>query len=108
VVREHTEEAKRFYNSATWKKARKNYIERPEVAGLCEHCLKQGLYESGYIVDHIVEIDSSNINDTNITLNPENFHTYVYSIITERHSVRRIRVVRKKVMGLIVVGNTFL
>ena len=73
MVREHTTEAKRFYNSKAWKIARRNYIESPEVNGLCEHCLKQGLYESGYIVDHVIEINIDNINDTNITLNPDNF-----------------------------------
>lgn len=70
---EHSQFAKKFYNSTAWKKARKNYIESPEVAGLCEHCLKQGLYERGYILDHIIEINIDNINDTNITLNPDNF-----------------------------------
>lgn len=64
-VRQHTAEAKRFYKSAAWQKCRASYISK--VFGICEHC--DG---NGYIVDHITEINSHNINDSSITLNHDN------------------------------------
>lgn len=63
----HTAAAKKFYNSKQWRKCRASYIMTvPD--GLCEHCN----YNAGYIVDHIKEINSNNINDPMITLNHDN------------------------------------
>lgn len=64
-MKQHTAEAKRFYNTAAWKKCRASYIYT--VHGLCEHC-----DSPGYILDHIEEINIHNINDPNITLNHDN------------------------------------
>lgn len=69
---QHTEIAKKFYNSAKWRKLRKWYIEQPEITGLCERCLSSGRYEAGIILDHIIEINIDNINNPDITLNPDN------------------------------------
>lgn len=59
-----------FYRSTAWKKCRKSFIgfRRSVDGGLCQHCMAR----SGYIVDHIVEINPSNINDTDIILNHDN------------------------------------
>ena len=57
--------AKKFYNSKRWLNCRSSYIK--SVFGLCEHCAGPG-----YIVDHIEEINPSNIDDPMITLNHEN------------------------------------
>lgn len=64
---EHTLVAKKFYNSRKWKNTRKAYISTV-LGGLCEHCDNA----VGYIVDHIIEINSDNINDAEITLNHDN------------------------------------
>ena len=64
-MRKHTEAAKKFYHSRAWKDCRASYIQT--VFGLCEHC-----GSPGYIVDHIIEINSDNINDPNITLSHDN------------------------------------
>ena len=66
-IREHTAEAKKFYNSTAWKKCRTSYINSL-VDGLCEHCQ----FNIGYIVDHIEEINIKNINNPMITLNHDN------------------------------------
>lgn len=58
--------AKKFYNSAAWKRARLAYIK--SVYGLCEWCGRPG-----YIVDHIVELTPDNISDPTVTLNQDNF-----------------------------------
>lgn len=66
-VREHTLEAKRFYNSQRWKKCRASYISSVP-GGICEHCNDA----VGYIVDHVEEINMQNINNPEITLNHNN------------------------------------
>lgn len=62
--------SKKFYNSKQWQDCRRSYIST--VHGLCEHCLENDKHIPGYIVDHIIEINPSNINNPEITLNHEN------------------------------------
>ena len=81
-MREHTAEAKRFYKSARWKKCRASYIATVP-GGLCEHCNES----MGYIVDHIIEINSQNINDPEITLN----HKNLQYLCTPCHNVKTFR-----------------
>lgn len=81
-MREHTAEAKRFYKSSAWKKCRASYIATVP-GGLCEHCNDA----MGYIVDHIEEINSQNINDPNITLNHENLQY----LCTPCHNVKTFK-----------------
>lgn len=64
-MRQHTAAAKKFYRTKAWQQCRKAYIST--VHGLCEHC--EG---PGYIVDHVIEINSNNIHDASITLNHDN------------------------------------
>lgn len=66
-IREHTVEAKKFYNSTAWRKCRTSYINSL-VDVHCEHCQ----FNHGYIVDHIEEININNITDPMITLNHDN------------------------------------
>lgn len=81
-MREHTAEAKRLYKSARWLKCRASYIATVP-GGLCEHCNEA----MGYIVDHIIEINSQNINDPNITFNHENLQY----LCTPCHNVKTFR-----------------
>lgn len=62
--------AKRFYNSKAWQRCRAAFIMgRTSIdGGICQRCKDK----PGYIVDHIVEISESNINDTDIILNHDN------------------------------------
>lgn len=62
--------AKSFYKSSAWVHTREAYAK--SVGGLCEECLKQGLYNPGEIVHHKKPITPRNINDPGVTLNPEN------------------------------------
>lgn len=64
------EYAKGFYKSSAWKKLRDSYLK--EVGGLCERCLKQGLYTPAVIVHHKDYISPENITDPDITLSAEN------------------------------------
>jgi len=62
--------AKPFYESKQWKFVRTNYIQ--SVHGLCERCLKRGVYKPGLIVHHKHYLTPENINNQNITLNTDN------------------------------------
>ena len=57
--------AMRFYKSKEWLRCRESYIS--SVHGICEHC-----NGAGYIVDHITELNASNIDDPEIALNHDN------------------------------------
>lgn len=64
------EYAKSFYKSPRWRNTREAYAK--SVGGLCEECLKHGLYNPGEIVHHIRPITPDNIDDPNVTLNWDN------------------------------------
>lgn len=61
---------KAFYRSEAWNKCRRSVIS--ERGGLCEECLKRGIYTPGKIVHHKTKLTVDNINDPNISLNPSN------------------------------------
>ena len=57
--------ARQFYNSKRWKQTREIVIKRH--FGLCNRCMKPGK-----IVHHIIELTPKNIDDTRVSLNPDN------------------------------------
>lgn len=85
--------AERFYSSLAWQNTRKAYTS--SVGGLCERCLKKGIYQAGEIVHHIKHITPDNINDPNITLNWDNLQLVCrecHAQIHEHDSRRRYAV----------------
>lgn len=60
------EYAKPFYKSKAWQRTRDAYAA--SVGGLCEGCLKRGLYRPGEIVHHRLALTPDNINDPSVTL----------------------------------------
>ena len=44
--------AKKFYKSKAWQNTRKAYAA--SVGGLCEQCLKRGVYKAGEIVHQML------------------------------------------------------
>ena len=62
--------AKAFYFSPAWRSCRAVYIK--SVGGLCERCLKRGLYVPGKIVHHKRHLTPENVTDPTVTLAPEN------------------------------------
>lgn len=62
--------AARLYKSKAWQRTSKAYAQ--SVGGLCEHCLKQGVYKAGEIVHHKIHLSPENINDPSITLSWDN------------------------------------
>lgn len=62
--------AKGFYGSRQWKKLREEH--KRKVGGLCERCLKEGIYTAGVIVHHIEHVSPDNIGDPKITISHDN------------------------------------
>ena len=62
--------AKPFYNSKVWQECRTFVYKRS--GGLCERCLKAGLYTPGEVVHHIIPLTAENIKDPKITTDPAN------------------------------------
>ena len=62
--------AEKFYKSKRWLCARSLYIEQRMAidGGLCEECHE----EQGYIVHHKIMLTIANIDDPEVTLNPDN------------------------------------
>ena len=77
--------ARKFYDSAVWKKCRASYIA--SVFGLCERCRRPGT-----ILHHKVEINDDNINDPEVTLNHANlafFCIECHNSIHQKYGVTR-------------------
>lgn len=55
-----------FYKGTAWRECRAAYSK--SVGGLCERCLKRGLYVPGVIVHHKVHLSPDNINDPAVSL----------------------------------------
>ena len=76
--------AEEFYLSAAWRSCRAAYIKR--AGGLCERCLKRGLYVPGEIVHHKVHLTPSNITDPNVTLCFDNLELVCRDCHAAEHS----------------------
>ena len=59
-----------FYKTAAWKKCRAEFIKYK--GGLCEDCLKRGIYTPGVIVHHIEELTPLNITNPEVLLGFDN------------------------------------
>lgn len=64
------EYAKHFYKSAAWRNTRDAFFK--SKAGLCERCLKKGLYSPGVIVHHKIHLTPDNISVPEIALSWDN------------------------------------
>jgi len=78
-----SEAANKFYSSQEWKDCRTAY--RKSVGGLCERCLKKGLYNPGEIVHHKVYINADNVNDPKILTDFNNLELLCRKCHGEEH-----------------------
>ena len=81
------EEQIRFYSSQAWKNLREYIIK--ERGGLCEMCLKNGVYRAATLVHHIKPVTAANVNDPEITLNPANLMAICETCHAAIHSSKR-------------------
>lgn len=86
-VRVAREFSKAFYKSIAWRRVRETYIDTRKAVdgGLCELCQE----EPGVEVHHKIFLRPENIDDENITLNPENFELLCYNCHQMRHESAR-------------------
>ena len=75
--------AKEFYQSQAWKQCRAAYLRK--VSGLCENCLKRGLYTPADTVHHIVHLSPANIGDPDVSLNDANLMAVCRDCHAELH-----------------------
>ena len=79
--------AKTFYKSKTWQSCRASYLK--QARGLCEVCLRRGLYTPADTVHHIIHITPQNINDPSVTLNFSNLLAVCRDCHAEQHRTKR-------------------
>ena len=77
------EAANKFYSSIEWKTCRIAY--KKSVGGLCERCLKKGLYNPGEIVHHRIHINAENITDPQILTDFKNLELLCRKCHAEEH-----------------------
>ena len=76
--------AESFYKSKRWQSTRLAYIK--SKGGLCERCLKRGLYRPAQVVHHKTYINQDNINNPTITLDWNNLEALCKDCHQEEHT----------------------
>ena len=79
-----------FYSTVAWKNLREYILK--ERGGLCEMCLKKGIIKAATLVHHIKPITPQNVNDVDITLNPDNLMALCNDCHAAIHSKRRYKI----------------
>ena len=79
--------AKGFYKSKAWQRTRAAYIS--SVGGLCEDCLRKGIYKPGEIVHHIIPLTPENISDASVALSWDNLRLVCRDCHGEEHRGNR-------------------
>ena len=77
--------ARKFYSSKEWQDCRNEYARRHYY--LCENCLRKGIYKPVVIVHHLIELDTMNINNPEITLNFNNLELLCRDCHAEVHGM---------------------
>ena len=76
--------AERFYKSRRWRDTRRAYLA--SVGGLCERCLKKGLYHPAVIVHHKTYLTPDNIDDPKVSLAFDNLEAVCRECHEQEHS----------------------
>ena len=84
------ESHKWFYKTQAWKDCRTSY--RKSVGGLCEECLRRGIYRAGVIVHHRIPLNAENVRDPSIALSWDNLELLCRDCHGEKHNAKRYRV----------------
>ena len=81
--------AERFYKSKAWETCRLGYLS--SVGGLCENCLKKGIYVPAEIVHHKEHVEPWNIENPEVTLAWSNLQALCRQCHGKEHSADEIR-----------------
>ena len=76
--------AEPFYKSKRWQATRLAYLK--SKGGLCERCLKRGLYRPAQVVHHKQYITEETIDDPRITLDWNNLEALCKDCHQEEHT----------------------
>ena len=79
-----TQFAKPFYRSRAWQDVRKVVWDRAH--GLCERCMERGEVKPADVVHHVKPLNSENVNDPDVALNPSNLIALCDECHTEVHT----------------------
>lgn len=71
------------YKSKKWQKTRQLYLI--SVNGLCERCMRKGIYNPAIIVHHIIYIDESNYMQDEIFFNSDNLEALCKDCHNKEH-----------------------
>ena len=72
-----------FYTTHAWIQCRRDYAK--SVGGLCERCLKRGLYTPGEEVHHKVKLTPETVTDPTIALSWDNLELLCKDCHMEEH-----------------------
>ena len=81
--------AEKFYKSQSWKTTRDAYFRSKK--GLCEVCLKKGMYTPGEIVHHKIHLNSVNVIDPTVSLNWDNLQLLCRACHAQQHDGKQRR-----------------
>lgn len=76
--------AEKLYKSRRWRDTRQAYLR--SVGGLCERCLRKGLYHPAVIVHHKVYLTAENIHNPEIALSFDNLEALCRDCHEQEHS----------------------
>lgn len=84
----------KFYHSHEWKLCRRYVLELHH--GLCASCEAKGIIRTADVVHHKIFLNANNVNDAEISLNPEHLiplcatcHAQAHGTQTERRYIVR-------------------
>lgn len=81
--------AKAFYNSKAWLDTRQWVLHRDGM--ICRECIKRGRVVPAVEVHHIIHLTADNINDKQISLNPDNLISLCYECHKKEHEEDRAK-----------------
>lgn len=79
--------ATKLYKSKQWQHTRDAYLK--SVGGLCENCIKQGIYRPAEIIHHIEHVEPWNIENPEVTLSWNNLEALCRDCHAEQHKRTR-------------------
>lgn len=75
--------AKPFYKSRAWQNVRSLVMTKSN--GLCERCMEKGELKPADVVHHVVPLTPDNMNDPEVSLNPEKLMALCHDCHTVLH-----------------------
>ena len=75
--------AHKFYHSKEWKGVRDMVWDRAHA--LCERCAEKGEVKPADVVHHVIPLNPDNVDEPDVSLNPDNLMALCHECHTEVH-----------------------